>query len=144
MATIRRRGSKWEAQIRRKGHRTISRSFETKTDATTWARQIEVGLEFGNLELPERSKTDIKLGDLVERYLAEVTKDKRGREPEEYRLRRFQSHPICSKRVTELKTEDFATYRDQRLRQVAPSSVKRELAVIQHMIEVAKSEWGNR
>ena len=142
MATIRKRGSKWEAQIRRKGHRTVSRSFDTQTDANTWARRIEVGLELGNLELPERSKTEIKLGDLVERYLAEVTKDKRGREPEEYRLRRFLTHPICSKRVTELKTEDFATYRDQRLRQVVPSSVKRELAVIQHMIEVAKSEWG--
>ncbi len=67
MATIRKRGSKWEAQIRRKGHRTISRSFETKTDAKTWARQIDVGLELGSLELPERSNTDIKLGDLVDR-----------------------------------------------------------------------------
>jgi integrase len=142
MATIRRRGIKWEAQIRRKGHRTISRSFETKTDAKTWARQIEVGLELGNLELPERSKTEIKLGDLVERYLAEVTKDKRGKEPEEYRLRRFLAHPICSKRVTELKTEDFAAYRDQRLRKVAPSTVKRELAIVQHAIEVARAEWG--
>ena len=142
MATIRNRGIKWEAQIRRKGHRTISRSFDTKTDAKTWARQIEVGLELGNLELPERSRTEIKLGDLVERYLAEVTTDKRGREPEEYRLRRFLSHPICSKRVSELKTEDFAAHRDHRLRQVAPSSVKRELAVIQHMIEVARLEWG--
>jgi len=122
MATIRRRGIKWEAQIRRKGHRTISRSFDTKTDAKTWARQIEVGLELGNLELPERSKTEIKLGDMVERYLVEVTKDKRGREPEEYRLRRFLMHPICSKRVTELKTEDFAAYRDQRQRQVSGSS----------------------
>ena len=56
MATIRRRGSKWEAQIRRKGYRTISRSFDTQTDAKTWARQIEVGLELGNLELPEKSK----------------------------------------------------------------------------------------
>jgi hypothetical protein len=125
MATIRRRGLKWEAQIRRKGHRTISRSFETKTDAKIWARQIEVGLELGNLELPERSKAEIKLGDLVERYLDKITKDKRGREPEEYRLRQFLSHPICSKRVSGLKTEDFAAYRDQRLRQVAPSSVKR-------------------
>ena len=119
---------------------TDPRSFETKTDAKTWAIQIEVGLELGNLELPERSKTENKLGDLVERYLAEVTKDKRGREPEEYRLRRLLSHPICSKRVAELKTEDFAAYRDKRLRQVAPPSVKRELAVIRHMIEVAKFE----
>ena len=142
MATIRNRGLKREAQIRRKGHRTISRSFDTKTDAKTWARQIEVGLELGNLELPERSRTEIKLGDLVERYLAEVTTDKRGREPEEYRLRRFLTHPICTKQVAELKAEDFAAYRDQRRRKVAPSSVKRELATVQHMIEVARSEWG--
>ena len=56
MTTIRRRGIKWEARIRRKGHRTISRSFETKTDAKTWASQIEVGLELGNIELPDKSE----------------------------------------------------------------------------------------
>jgi hypothetical protein len=142
MATIRKRGSKWEAQIRRKGHRTISRSFDTKTDATTWARQIEVSLELGNLELPERSKTEIKLGYLVERYLAEVTIDKRGREPEEYRLRRFLSHPICSKTVAKIKTEDFAAYRDQRLRLVSAASVKRELATVHNCLEIARKEWG--
>jgi hypothetical protein len=89
MATIRRRGIKSEAQIRCTGHRTKSWSFETKTDAKTWARQVEVGLELGELELQERSRAEIKLVDLVKRYLAEVTKDNRVREPEEYRLSRF-------------------------------------------------------
>jgi hypothetical protein len=32
-------------------------------------------------------------------------------------------------------------YRDDRLRKVAPSSVRRELAVLQHCLEVARKEW---
>jgi mRNA interferase MazF len=32
MATIRKRGDKWEAQVRRKGARPVSRSFENRFD----------------------------------------------------------------------------------------------------------------
>ena len=41
MATIRKRG-KWQAQVRRSGHRGISRSFILRKDAVAWAREMEV------------------------------------------------------------------------------------------------------
>ena len=133
MATIRRRGNKWEVQIRRKGHRPISRPFEAKSDPNTWARQVEVSLELGHLSLSKKPKPSVTLGDLVRRYLADVTKKKRGRESEEYRLKRFLTHPICTTRMTELCERDFARYRDQRLSEVSASSVKRELANVHHV-----------
>ena len=34
------------------------------------------------------------------------------------------------------------TYRDDRLRSVSASSVRRELAILQHCLEVARNEWG--
>jgi len=41
MATIQRRGEAWRALIRRKGHPTISATFDTKADAQRWATEIE-------------------------------------------------------------------------------------------------------
>jgi len=37
---------------------------------------------------------------------------------------------------------DFADYRDRRLAKVKPSTVRRELAMMSHVVEVAFKEWG--
>ncbi len=36
MATYIKRGNSWRAQIKRKGHDPISRTFDTKTEAERW------------------------------------------------------------------------------------------------------------
>lgn len=41
MATIRKRGDKWQVQVRRNGCPQVSRSFIRKVDAHAWARQME-------------------------------------------------------------------------------------------------------
>lgn len=41
MATITKRGASWFAQTRRKGHKSISKSFPTKGMAEEWTRKIE-------------------------------------------------------------------------------------------------------
>ena len=41
MASIRRRGERWQAQIRRSGCPTVSRSFRLKADAERWAAQVD-------------------------------------------------------------------------------------------------------
>jgi integrase len=40
------------------------------------------------------------------------------------------------------RAEDFAAYRDERLRTIKPLSLKRELAPIHHLFEIARDEWG--
>ncbi len=142
MATIRRRGDSWQVQVRRHGFTPVNRTFRKRADALTWARKTEIEIETGNLRPDQRCKSNLTLGELIERYLAEVTIGKRGSNPETYRLRRFLKHPICKRRVKELSERDFATYRDQRLRQVSPSSVKRELASVHNCLEIARKEWG--
>jgi hypothetical protein len=42
MATFRKRGDKWQVQVRLNGCPPISRSFLLKADAVAWARQTEV------------------------------------------------------------------------------------------------------
>jgi hypothetical protein len=45
MATIRKKRSKWQVQVRRKGMRPVSRTFLLHKDAEAWARQMEVQID---------------------------------------------------------------------------------------------------
>ena len=76
MATYQKRGTRWRAIVRKKGHPAQSRTFSTKARAQAWARQIENDIEAGLVgqgPIPT-------LGDLIDGHLVhlEQTSD-RGR-----------------------------------------------------------------
>jgi len=66
MATIRRRKSTWQVQIRRQGHQ-LSRTFHLKADAERWARQREAELDRGGLPSDSRRLRTHTLADLLRR-----------------------------------------------------------------------------
>ena len=84
----------------------------------------------------------VTLGQLVERYRDTVSVKKRGSDVERIVLAAFLRHPICRKRLSEIGPEDFAAYRDERLKTVKPSTLKRELSPLHNMFAVASDEWG--
>jgi hypothetical protein len=45
MATLRKRGDKWNTQVRLKGRPAITKSFTHRAAAEAWGRQQEVALE---------------------------------------------------------------------------------------------------
>lgn len=141
MATIRKRGAKWQVQVRRAGCRPVSRSFHVLRDAQTWARQVE--LQADRTELPSDPKAlqRVTLGELVERYRNTVSVSKRGYEVERIVLNAFLRHPICRKRLSEICPEDFASYRDERLKTVNASTLKRQFAPLHNLFELARDEW---
>jgi integrase len=142
MATFRKRGNRWQAQVRRSGHSPLSRSFLHRTDAEKWARSIELDQDRTLLPSDPRILSRFTLGDLVHRYMDKITPRKRRHEIERIELRAFLRYPICAKKLSELRTADFAEYRDIRLKQIKPASLKRSLAPIRHMFEIARTEWG--
>jgi integrase len=142
MATIRRRRDKFEVQVRRAGLPHLSKSFSALKDAQAWARLKEGQADRSELPLDPKTLQRVTLGELVERYRDTVTVEKRTRLREQYALAAFLAHPICSKRLSELRTEDFAAYRDQRLREIKPLSLKRQLAPIHNLFEIAREDWG--
>lgn len=143
MATIRKRGKSWQAQVRRKGHGSFSKSFHTKTDAQTWARLMEVKAD--QRELPKacelKTLKHTTLGELVQRYRDTITPRKRGADAETIVLNAFLRHKICGQFLSDIRSEHFAAYRDERLKSLKPASVKRQLTPLRHMFEVARSEW---
>jgi len=142
MASITKRNGKWFVQVRRHGH-SLSKTFTQKKDAETWAKQLELELE--RQELPQNPKEKLKgitLGQLVERYKSQVSPRKKSCKNEQIALDAFLRHDLCKKPVAGITASDFAAYRDERLSEVQPATLKRELTILQNVFEIAKKEWG--
>ncbi len=141
MATIRKRGVRWQVQVRRNGTPSLSKSFINRKDAEAWARQTEIKVDRRELPHDPRQLQHFTLGDLVIRYRDTVTPLKRAAKVETIVLNAFLSHIICRKRVSDLSVSDFNSYRDERLLEVKAMSLKRMLSPIQNMFEVARTDW---
>ena len=142
MAAIRKRSDHWQVQVRRSGYPLLTRTFRTRGDAEAWGRLKEVELDRGEVIRVRRDLKSITLGDLLARYELEVTCHKRGAGPERARIKAMRRDPLTQTPLHQLSPSGFADYRDRRLSVVASGSVRRELAILQHCIEVAMVEWG--
>lgn len=141
MATIRKRGSRYQAQVRRKGYPPISRSFQKLADAREWARLIETRADRQELAPSQKELGSMTLADLVKRYQREIVPKKKGGDTETIVLKAFLAHPICRKRLSDLLPSDFVKYRDQRLKRISPSTLRRQLNPVRHMFRYAREEW---
>ncbi len=130
----------WQAQIRRNGFPSQSRTFERKTQAQAWARQIEGEMDKGVFTPPVVDPRT--LGELLSRYANEVTPGKRGAESERYRIDGLLRDSLSGMKITAITGKDLAEWRDQRAREVAPATVNRDMTVLSHVFEIARKEWG--
>ena len=142
MATIRRRGATWQVQVRRQGHAALSRTFRLKADAEQWARQKEAELDRGELPVDTRVLRSHTLAHLLERYANSVVPRKRAGDRELYMLRVILRHPLSRLSLHCLTPTELAKYRDERLAVVTGATVRRELAIVRHCLQVARNEWG--
>ncbi len=140
MASIRQRGSKWQARVIRKGYPEEVRSFETKQNAQKWARAIESSIDNGAHRSLGYAK-EILLYDILERYVQEVTPTKRGAKRESENIRFVQRHKLASYSMATLSPAVIASYRDERLRTVSAGTIIRELVILSSVINHARREW---
>jgi len=66
MASISKINGKWRALVRRKGHKSISKWFDTKGKASSWAAEIEAKIETGTYQQSVADTTTIK--SLIKKY----------------------------------------------------------------------------
>ena len=141
MATIRKRGSRWQVLIRRKGTSPLTKTFSLFGDAKEWARHQERLADRGELG-PDRKELDrITLAELVQRYINEILPAKKGAEIEGIVLEAFLRDKICKKRLSELTPADFTAYQEQRLKKITTKSLKRQLAPLSNMFVIARVDW---
>ena len=141
MATLEKRGDFWRVKIRRKGFPIQTRSFDTKSLAERWGRDVESEMSRGIfVDRTEAEKNTLR--DILSRYLKEVTPTKRGASAEQSRLNALRDRPISEIKMAALSGTHIAKYRDARLKEVAPATVNKELNLIAHAVETARREWG--
>lgn len=139
-------GTTYKAQIRRKGHPTITQSFTRKTDAEAWARKIESDLERGQL-FPEREAQKRTVEDAAKKYLAEHVP---GMAHPEDRTRhiRWWIDQVGKMRLVDLRPEvinakiqELAETPTPRGGKLAASTIRHYQIAITHLLHMAR-KWG--
>lgn len=139
MASIRFRGDKWQCRIQRQGFPELSKSFIAREDAIKWARNIERQMDLGEYSL---ANTDgVTLGDLLDRYIKEVTPSKRGSTQEKYRLGVVKADKISKLKIKAVTPIEVAGFRDRRLMKVKPVTALHDLIALSSVFEHARLEW---
>lgn len=133
MASIRKRGTKWRAEVYRNGLRE-SDTFRTRQEAAQWALQREA--ELTGAKLPDKT-----FGDALKRYAQDVAPGHKGARWELVRLKSLQAEKIAKRPLAALVTPDFVDWRDARGKQVAPGTVAREMTLIRSVLRTAWKEW---
>ena len=139
MGSIRKRKNRYEAQIRRRGLQSLTKTFNSKTDATVWVRGIEARIDAGDLNILAPKLTT--LGDLLARYQNEVTPLKKGHAAEARRINRLLHDPISSFSLRDLNGVILAQFRDRRIND-GVRAAQYDLIIIRHAIKIAQLEWG--
>lgn len=138
MATIRKLRSKWQAQVRIKGHKSQAKSFTLKSDAVAWARQIEAEIQRGvfvDTAVAER----MTVRDAIERYLASIS------DQNKQRIERSTGRPVVTAlghiSLFNLSNQHLADFRDQQLQSVGPTTVVHRLSLLSKVLKIAAQEW---
>ncbi|MDA8028442.1 MAG: tyrosine-type recombinase/integrase, partial [Nitrospiraceae bacterium] len=141
MATIRERGPyQWQAQILRKGQSPQYKTFNNKSDAEKWARSIEAEMDRGAF-VSRKEAENTMLAEALDRYEREITSKKKGHQ-EKNTIRKWKNHSLSKRPLTSIQGKDVAEYRDERLKNVSPNTVRLELALLSHLFTIAVKEWG--
>ena len=142
MAYISQRGAYWRAEVRKRGHKPIYRTFDTKQLARDWAQRVEAEIAL-NIFVDRSEAERTTLGDALDRYAREIVPTKRYPKQELTRIARWKKNDLAWRPLAALRGADFAKYRDGR-RAVgkAENTIRLELQVIGHLFEIARKEWG--
>ena len=124
------------------GGQRQSKVCATRREAAQWALEREA-------ELSGRKLPDKTLSDALRRYASELDAERGGARWERIRLAAFERDPLALRRLAALGPDDFAAWRDARLRTqaqrrqttVAPATVAREMNLLRSVLETARKEW---
>lgn len=140
MANITKRGDKqYRVRIRRDGHPSLSKTFDTKTEAAAWAGRVEADIRRGSSVDLAAQRTTFR--EVATRYQDEVTPQKRSAKSEIYRLT-LLINEFGDYFVNNIRPLEIAKFRDKRLETVAAQTVIHDLNTLSAVIQHARREWG--
>ena len=142
MATVQKRGPyQWRVQIRKKGHPPQTRTFDVRSEADAWARQVEGEMDRG-LFVSRKEAENTTLSEALDRYEREISSKKRSSDQDGIYVRHWKKTGLAARNLASIQGKDLAAWRDERLLAVKPATVDRELRIISHLFTIAVKEWG--
>lgn len=144
MASIRKYRDKWRAEVRRQGHKPMSKVFITKRAAQSWAKETEIALETGSLH----NISSRTVADMVDRFLQE--------NPDTSAYHRtvlaFWKKELGQRKLSQIRKAHVIEARkklaQQRVqkgphqgRPLAPATVNRRVALLSKVFRLAIEEW---
>ena len=138
MATIRKLRSKWQAQVRIKGHKPHAKSFALKSDAIAWARMLEVEMQKGVfVDTAEAERMTVSVA--IERYLLSISDERK------QLIERSTARPVLAAlgavSLFNLTNQHLAEFRDEQLKLVGPTTVVHRLSLLNKVLRIAYQEW---
>ena len=127
--------------VRAKGYESVSRTFDTKGEARTWAAELEADMKNRRYKDPRRAHRT--LDKALDQYLETVTVQKaRTTQEREKRIIKILKQKFGKDTLLpDITPSVVAKYRDQRLSMVSAYSVRLELALLSHLFVKANKEW---
>lgn len=140
MASINKRGEgQWQAKIRKKGYKTISKTFSTKAKAEQWTRLVESEMDRGIFMSATEAENTL-LSELLAQYAKEVAPTKKSADNIIYRLNLLDKalgHLVLAA-ITPGTVKEF---RDYRLETVKNETVRKDILLLGRVLKVAQKEW---
>lgn len=136
MGTIIPRGDSFRAIIRKKGHKTLTRTFEKRSLAKAWI--VETELALSKKLLPTAG---VSIGKLITRYLEEIgpvkplTKDS---------IKAFKAIAKTADELylTDLTAQGLLAWKAKYHSKAAPQSFKRYMSRVTTVLTTAEAIWG--
>jgi integrase len=128
---------KWRAQVRKKGHAVITKTFGKKILAEKWVRRIEGDIDAGRTGILAPSRET--LGRLIDRYTDEIGRHKPFGRNKEGTLRLIKDH-LAAVTVEELTPERIVEYIVDE-RDVSGVTALIDLTYLKGVLKVARALW---
>ncbi len=128
----------WRARVRLVGGKAKSANFDTKAQAQTWAAKEESAVH-RRVQRDYARAEQTSLRRLLERYEEEVSAKLKSATVMHYHIARF-IEDLGHLRLAGLTPEVLTDWRDERLRAVAPGTVRRELQTLGSVITWARKD----
>ncbi len=142
MAAFQKRSGAWRVLIRRRGYPPLTRTFDSKAQAETWARQIEGEMDRG-VFVSRAEAENTTLADALDRYAAEVSSVKKTANREIYTIRWWQSSALGPRSLASIRGKDVASVLAAKEAEgAAPHTIHLYLALLSHLFTMARRAWG--
>lgn len=144
MPTIRKRGTRYQAQVRLKENGVIvfseSASFDTEREARRWGSALEAQVtRDGAADYLARSTT---LAQLAEKWLAQHERTKAPSRDIQHSYKAVVCAPFATRPLSNLKAQDLLAWGNALSATLAPSTVLHHFMVIRSMYSMGESLLG--